>query len=104
MAGVGDDDQPSGRNRLGHSLVSSTVLPVPRALDNTDRDYFRAQAEADAGTYVGEVVVSKVGNHRFFVVSQRRPSPAGSFNVLVSGKPADARVDPDTGRVVRETR
>jgi hypothetical protein len=28
--------------------------------------------------------------------------PTGSFTVRVSGKPADARVDPDTGRVVRE--
>jgi two-component system NtrC family sensor kinase len=71
-------------DRLGHPLVSSTVLPVPRALDNTDRDYFRAQAEADAGTYVGEVVVSKVGNHRFFVVSQRRPSPDGGFNGVIA--------------------
>ena len=28
--------------------------------------------------------------------------PAGSFTVRVSGKPADARVDPATGKVVRE--
>ena len=28
--------------------------------------------------------------------------PTGSFTVRVSGKPADARVDPDTGRVIRE--
>jgi hypothetical protein len=28
--------------------------------------------------------------------------PAGSFTVRVSGKPADARVDPETGKVVRE--
>ena len=30
-------------------LVSSTVLPVPRELNNSDRDYFRAQVENDAG-------------------------------------------------------
>src|SRR4051794_22046616 len=71
-------------DRFGHPLVSSTVLPVPRELDNTDRDYFRAQAESDAGTYVGEVVNSKVGNHRVFVVSQRRPSPDGSFNGIIA--------------------
>ena len=29
--------------------------------------------------------------------------PAGSFTVRVSGKPADARVDPDTGKVVRNS-
>jgi len=28
--------------------------------------------------------------------------PGGSFSVRVSGKPADARVDPDSGRVIRE--
>jgi hypothetical protein len=28
--------------------------------------------------------------------------PAGSFSVVVSGKPADARVDPATGQVVRK--
>ena len=27
--------------------------------------------------------------------------PAGSFTIRVSGKPADARVDPATGKVVR---
>jgi hypothetical protein len=34
--------------------------------------------------------------------SQNGERPGGSFTVKVSGKPADARVDPETGAVVRE--
>ncbi|WP_230530279.1 hybrid sensor histidine kinase/response regulator [Microvirga roseola] len=71
-------------DRNGHPLVSSTVLPVPRDLDNSDRDYFAAQAERDAGTYIGKPTVSKIGGIRFFVVSQRRSSPDGSFDGVVA--------------------
>ena len=35
-------------DRDGHPLVSSTILPVPRQLDNSDRSYFRAHTEAAA--------------------------------------------------------
>jgi two-component system NtrC family sensor kinase len=59
-------------DRDGRPLVSSTILPVPRELDNSDRSYFRAQRDVDGGTYVGEVVRARVGSLRFFVVSGRR--------------------------------
>jgi two-component system NtrC family sensor kinase len=59
-------------DRDGHPMVSSTILPVPHQLDNSDRSYFRAQRDADGGTFVGEVVRARVGNMRFFVVSGRR--------------------------------
>jgi two-component system NtrC family sensor kinase len=62
-------------DKAGHPLVSSTVLPVPRDLDNSERDYFKAQAEQDAGTFIGGSITSKIGGIRFFVVSQRRPTP-----------------------------
>ncbi len=61
-------------DKNGRPLVSSTVLPVPRNLDNSDRGYFRAHAEVDAGIYIGEVVRARVGSLRFFVVSGRRGS------------------------------
>jgi two-component system, NtrC family, sensor kinase len=71
-------------DRQGRPLVSSTILPVPRNLDNSDRSYFRAQAEADAGTYIGEVVRARVGSLRFFVVSGRRHGDqAGRFNGVI---------------------
>ncbi|KFG68809.1 hypothetical protein JH26_15230 [Microvirga sp. BSC39] len=80
-------------DRAGHPLVSSTVQPVPRDLDNSDRDYFAAQAEQDAGTYIGKTITSKIGDIRFFVVSQRRPSPDGAFDgiVAVSVRPGHFR-------------
>jgi two-component system, NtrC family, sensor kinase len=71
-------------DRNGVPLVSSTVLPVPRALNNSDRDYFRAQTGRDAGLYIGDIVQARVGTLRFFVVSGRRPErPDGSFNGVI---------------------
>src|SRR5215210_6609806 len=72
-------------DREGRPLVSSTVVPVPPTLNNADRDYFRAQAERDAGTFIGDIVQARVGAWRFFVVSGRRPErPEGGFNGVVA--------------------
>ncbi len=71
-------------DKAGRPLVSSTILPVPRDLDNSERDYFKAQAEQDAGTYIGRTITSKIGDIRFFVVSQRRPTQDGSFDGIVA--------------------
>ncbi|ACA16642.1 integral membrane sensor hybrid histidine kinase [Methylobacterium sp. 4-46] len=69
----------------GHPLVSSTVQPVPRDIDNSDRDYFRAQRDGPAGTFVGEIVRAKLGGYRFFVMSARRPPrPDGGFSGIVA--------------------
>jgi two-component system NtrC family sensor kinase len=71
-------------DRDGHALVSSTVLPVPRNLNNADRDYFRAHVARDAGTYIGDIVQARLGSLRFFVVSGRRPErPEGEFHGVV---------------------
>ena len=70
-------------DRHGHPMVSSTILPVPRELDNSDRSYFRAQVQA-AGTYVSEVLRARVGSMRFFVVSGRRSgNRAGDFDGVI---------------------
>jgi two-component system, NtrC family, sensor kinase len=71
-------------DKAGHPLVSSTILPVPRDLDNSDRDYFKVQAARDAGTFIGRPITAKIGNIKFFVVSQRRPSSDGSFDGIVA--------------------
>lgn len=71
-------------DKTGRPLVSSTILPVPRDLDNSDRDYFKVQAEQDTGTYIGKTITSKIGDIRFFVVSQRRPGPDGAFDGIVA--------------------
>jgi two-component system NtrC family sensor kinase len=71
-------------DRDGHPLVSSTILPVPRNLNNSDRSYFRAQQDPAAETFVSEVVRARVGTLRFFVVSGRRMSEqAGRFNGVI---------------------
>ncbi len=71
-------------DRDGRPLVSSTIFPVPRDLNNSDRSYFATQKEADQGTYIGEVVQAKIGSLRFFVVSGRREgSQPGSFDGVI---------------------
>ena len=70
-------------DRDGHPMVSSTILPVPRDLDNSDRSYFRAQVDG-SGTYVSEVLRARVGAMRFFVVSGRRSGTrAGQFDGVI---------------------
>jgi two-component system NtrC family sensor kinase len=70
-------------DRDGHPLVSSTIYPVPRGLNNADRDYFKAQVAQDGGTYIGDVIPARVGNLHFFVVSRRRPLAEERFNGVI---------------------
>ena len=52
-------------DRDGHPVVSGTVFPIPRQLDLSDRDYFRAHKDnAVSGLYVGEVVTSRATTTR----------------------------------------
>ena len=70
-------------DRLGRPLVSSTIYPVPQDLNNADRDYFRAQVEANS-TFIGDIVQARVGSLRFFVISGRRTErPDGQFNGVI---------------------
>lgn len=70
--------------RDGHPLVSSTVQPVPRTINNSDRDYFKAQASHNAGTYIGRPIKARVGNEVFFVASQRLHASDGDFSGVVA--------------------
>lgn len=70
-------------DKNGHPLVSSTILPVPRDLNNSDRSYFRAQLNS-FDTYISEVLRARVGTQRFFVVSGRRTGdPAAGFQGVI---------------------
>ena len=73
----------------GHTLVSSAIYPVPSNVGIADRDYFLAQKEKDAGTYVGAVLEPRVRKGKFFGVSRRRPPRNGEFTgvVMVAVKP-----------------
>jgi signal transduction histidine kinase/CheY-like chemotaxis protein len=65
--------------RDGHPIVSSSSFPVPRTIDDSDRDYFHAQQVAKIGSYVGEALITRTAGQPSFTVSRRRPSPSGTF-------------------------
>ena len=70
-------------DRNGHTIVSSAVFPIPTGLDVADRDYFQAQVERDAGTYVSAALRSRVRQEDFFGVSRRRSVRDGQFNGII---------------------
>lgn len=77
-------------DRDGRPLVSSTIYPVPRELNNADRSYFVAQKDMATETYISEVIRARIGSLSFFVVSGRRQaggqggSAAGQFNGVIA--------------------
>ena len=70
-------------DRNGHTIVSSAVFPIPTGPDVADRDYFQAQVERDAGTYVSAASRSLVRQEDFFGVSRRRSVRDGQFNGII---------------------
>jgi two-component system NtrC family sensor kinase len=70
--------------RDGAALVSSTVLPVFRTLNNSDREYFRALRAGSTPLYVDKNVRAKVGDFTFFVVSRPRSRQGNEFNGIVA--------------------
>jgi len=73
-------------DRDGHPLVSANVLPAPRDLDLSDRDYFKAQQDGAPRTYVSGMQSPRMSglNDTYFVLSRPRPSDNGAFNGIVS--------------------
>jgi two-component system, NtrC family, sensor kinase len=70
-------------DRNGRPLVSSAIFPLPPETSVADRDYFQAQAERNAGTYVGAILQSRATKERFFGVSRRRPADDGQFTGII---------------------
>ena len=70
-------------DRNGHTIVSSAVFPIPTGPDVADRDYFQAQVERDAGTYVSAASRSRVRQKDFSGVSRRRSVRDGQFNGII---------------------
>ena len=72
-------------DRSGHALASSYAIPVDGSVGFSDRDYFKALASGEVGTFVSEVLTPRLpglGTY-FFTVAQRRSSPDGSFQGIV---------------------
>jgi signal transduction histidine kinase/CheY-like chemotaxis protein len=70
-------------DKNGRALVSSAVYPLPADTSVADRDYFQAQVERNAGTYVGAPLQSRATNERIFGVSRRRSAVDGQFNGII---------------------
>jgi signal transduction histidine kinase len=63
----------------GRPLVTANLLPAPRDLDLSDRDYFRevrAGRPAAGSVYVSELLRGRVQDVRFFQLAQRRRTAA----------------------------
>jgi two-component system, NtrC family, sensor kinase len=72
--------------RDGRPLASSALASVKTDVNFSDRDYFKAQVEKDAGTYVSDVRtpnLSIVGTD-FFDLSRRLETPDGAFNGVIA--------------------
>ena len=67
----------------GKTLASSAIYPIPASVGVADRDYFLAQKDHDAGTYVGEILQPRVRKNAFFGVSRRRQHQNGEFAGII---------------------
>lgn len=62
----------------GKPVVTSSVFPAPD-LNNSDRDYFIAQRDAAMGTFIGKILIPKIGGAPFFSVSRKWRDDSGAF-------------------------
>jgi len=70
--------------KSGEPLVTSHTYPLPAGLSLADRDYFRAHLAGEIGSYVGEVLMPRLGDGSpFFSLSRRRQSSIGKFNGVI---------------------
>jgi two-component system NtrC family sensor kinase len=72
--------------RDGRPLASSTLESVKTDVNFTDRDYFKAQADKDAGTYVSDVRTPNLASvgRDFFDLSRRLDSPSRTFKGVIA--------------------
>jgi two-component system NtrC family sensor kinase len=66
----------------GHCVLTTRVFPCP-GLDFSDRDYYRAHIDADAGVYLSDAYMGKISSWPIFNLSIRRSSPTGAFDGVV---------------------
>jgi two-component system, NtrC family, sensor kinase len=70
--------------RTGEALVTSYAYPLPVDLNVADRDYFQVHLANDVGSYVGEILMPRLGDGQpFFSLSRRRRSLNGEFNGVI---------------------
>ena len=91
------DDSPRG----GQTAYTNTWALGRLAPGQTRRFVWRVTA-VQSGTHTVKWQVAAGLNGKAKATLSGNRAPAGSVTVDVSSKPAQARVDPDTGKVVRE--
>ena len=64
----------------GRPLVSGAIYPLPRDLDLSDRDYFKAHLTGDVRTYISMPIEGRAVGGRFFGISRKRPLKDGRFD------------------------
>jgi two-component system NtrC family sensor kinase len=70
-------------DKEGRHRSSSYNFPTPPT-NVSDRDYFQAEKERDAGTVIGKPSIGKATGKPFFSVARRRTSASGEFDGVVS--------------------
>ena len=88
----------AARRHLGRSMPTAirwcpgTVFPIPRQMDLSDRDYFRAHKnnEVDrcfmSARWCSRAPPTQRGQPRFFALSRRRIGPDGEFAGVTSSR------------------
>ena len=61
----------------GRPVVTSSVFPAPN-LNNSDRDYFVAQRDPATGTFIGKMLIPRIGGPPFFSVSKKWRDSSGT--------------------------
>jgi signal transduction histidine kinase len=68
----------------GRPLVTAKVFPVPAGLAFADRAYFAAHRDGKAERHVSESLRGRLKDLDFFMYSERRQRPDGSFNGVIA--------------------
>jgi signal transduction histidine kinase len=66
----------------GINAFTTRMFPPP-AVDFSGRDYFIAQRDRDAGTYLGGPYIGAISSHPIFNMSRRRTGRQGSFDGVI---------------------
>jgi signal transduction histidine kinase/CheY-like chemotaxis protein len=66
----------------GRVPLTTRAFPAPE-VDFSDRDYYIAQKEANAGLYLGQAYIGKISKESIFNFSIRRTVQDGSFNGVI---------------------
>ncbi len=71
-------------DRNAHPLVTSAIYPLRQAVQHRDWESFKAHVAQDAGTHIGDLLTTPLGDQVVLVLSRRRTDSTGEFNGVVA--------------------